>query len=260
MRILFIGDIVASTGLRTLKALLPKVTKRYAPDLVIANGENAAKGFGITPANAKSIFACGVDFITTGNHVWDKREIFAHIDKSVRMIRPANFTKGVPGRGWQIIEAAGKKVGVVNLVGRVFMPPSDNPFTAADEAVVALKEEGSDYIIVDFHAEATSEKAAMGHHLDGRVSAVVGTHTHVPTADATVLPGGTGFISDVGMTGVRDSVIGISKEKSVKRFITGLPYSAPSAEGRGTLMAVLFTLAKDGSCESVVRVEESETS
>lgn len=258
MRILFIGDIVAEAGLRTLHAVLPTLKKRLAPDITIANGENVSRGFGMAPPHIKGIFSAGVDVITTGNHVWDKREGFEVIGRDERILRPANFAPGVPGRGWALYDRGGWRVGVLNLAGRIFMNPAENPFIIAEEAVEALKNAGAKAIFVDFHAEATSEKAAMGHHLDGRVAVVAGTHTHVPTADGRVLPGGTGFISDVGMTGVRDSVIGVEKVPSVKRFKTGMPYMTPSAEGKGTLMGALFDVDERGLCVNVARVEENE--
>lgn len=257
MRILFVGDIFAEPGMRTLEAALPEAKSRMRPDFIVANGENASRGYGITPGNARRMFAAGVDVITTGNHVWDRWEIAETLDKNPRILRPANLAPGLPGRGWCVTEAAGRPVAVVNLVGRVFMDPADCPFRTADGI---LHEIGSsaEVILVDFHAEATSEKLALGNHLDGRVTAVLGTHTHVPTADARVLAGGTGYLTDVGMTGVQDSVIGTVKEKSVKRFLTGVFGGMPPAEGRGVLMAVLVEAGPDGRCVSIHRVEIPE--
>ncbi|TAL16071.1 TIGR00282 family metallophosphoesterase [bacterium] len=257
MKILFVGDIVSGAGLRTLKAVLPELKKRLSPDFVVANGENASRGFGITPQNVKAIIASGVDVITGGNHSFDRREIVDLLEDSERVLRPANLSPGVPGKGFCLREAAGVKVGVINLVGRIFMAPSEHPFVAADKAIESLKSAGAQTIIVDFHAEATSEKAALAYYLDGRVSAVLGTHTHVPTADARILPGKTGFISDAGMTGDRESVIGIERNASIRRFLTGMPGASPSAEGRGTLMGV-FLEVSEGKCVSIRRVEEIE--
>ncbi len=256
IKILFIGDIVAGSGLEALKNLLPEVKKEFSPDLVIANGENAAKGFGLTPANMKAIIGSGVDIITGGNHIFDRREVAEVID-SARLVRPENYAPSTPGKGWRITEAKGVKVGVLNLVGRVFMSPVDSPFVAAERAVAEMKAEGAEEIIVDFHAEATSEKAAMGFFLDGRVSAVIGTHTHVQTADEKILAGKTGFISDAGMTGDADSVIGIEKKAALRRFLTSLPVTSPSAEGKGTLNAVFLEVEK-GGCLSIKRVQRSE--
>lgn len=246
MRILFIGDIFGKPGLRTLKALLGETVKANSVDLVVANGENAANGFGITPANAREIFQAGVNVITTGNHVFDRREIIEHLDQMPMLIRPANIAAGAPGSGCCIVEAAGKKVAVINLVGRVFMKPADCPFRTVDNLLEGLGGNSADHILVDFHAEATSEKMAMGHHLDGRVGAVVGTHTHVATADARTLPGGTAYITDVGMTGVTHSVIGLDRDRVTKSFATGMPVNPPQAEGTGVLNAVIMDFSKEG--------------
>lgn len=223
LNLLFIGDIVGRVGRRALQQLLPRLVGRYDIDLVIANGENAASGFGLTADVIWELLDAGVDVITSGNHIWDKREAYAHLDERPEILRPANYPGSSPGRGSGIYTtSAGHKVGVLNLEGRVFMKTLDCPFRAADTLVEELKRE-TKVILVDFHAEATSEKVAMGHYLDGRVSAVIGTHTHVPTADAHILSGGTAYQTDAGMTGSRDSVIGIRKELAIEKFLTQLP-------------------------------------
>lgn len=251
MRTLFVGDIFGKPGLRTLKALLPGIVRAQGVDFVVANGENSANGFGITPANAREIFDAGVDVITTGNHVWDRREIMEHIDSAPNLIRPANMAPGAPGKGFCIVTARGARVAVLNLVGRIFMDPADCPFRAADAILAELEGNSPDHVLVDFHAEATSEKIALGHHLDGRVTAVVGTHTHVATADAGTLPGGTAYITDVGMTGVAHSVIGLDRDRVTKRFATGLPMSSVQAEGRGRLNAVVIDM--EGRSRATIR-------
>ncbi len=206
-----------------LAARLGKLIDRHAVDLVVANGENAAAGFGLTVDVARELFDYGIDVMTSGNHIWDKREIFDQLEADPRLLRPANYPPGLPGRGAGVFRtAAGTAVGVVNLEGRVFMNNLDCPFRAADALIEELRRE-TPIILVDFHAEATSEKMALGHYLDGRVSAVIGTHTHIQTADEQILAGGTAYLTDAGMTGSRDGVIGIRKELSIERFLTQLP-------------------------------------
>ncbi len=223
LNLLFIGDVVGRTGRRALQQLLPRLVDRHSVDLVVANGENAAAGFGITRDTMRELLDSGVDVLTTGNHVWDKREIYGQLDDFQQVLRPANYPGDPPGRGRGIFETcAGHKVGVLNLEGRVFMSALDCPFRKADAELAELKRE-TQVVLVDFHAEATSEKVAMGHYLDGRASLVVGTHTHVPTADALILPGGTAYQTDAGMTGSRDSVIGIRKDLAVEKFLTQMP-------------------------------------
>jgi metallophosphoesterase (TIGR00282 family) len=216
--ILFVGDLVGGAGRRTLLGLLPALRDRYAPTFVVVNGENAAGGLGITPAIADELLAAGVDVITLGNHAYHRREILPYLDREPRLLRPHNYLRSHPGRGVAIAERDGVRLGVVNLAGNVFLHGGRPVFAEAD-AVLAQLEERADHVLVDFHAEATSEKVGMGWHLDGRVTAVVGTHTHVPTADARVLPGGTAFITDVGMTGDYDSVIGMAKAEPLQRFV-----------------------------------------
>ncbi len=222
-RILFIGDIIGRPGRRALSMLMPGLLKRYSPDVVIANGENAAGGFGITPEICEELISLGVDVVTSGNHIWDRREIVGYIGQNPRLLRPANYPAGVPGSGTLLFECpSGTKVGVLNLCGRAFMENLDCPFKVGLEHVERLRED-THLIFVDMHAEATSEKAAIAWYLDGRVSAVVGTHTHVQTADERILPGGTAFVTDAGMTGPVDSIIGIEKDLVIRKFLTNMP-------------------------------------
>jgi metallophosphoesterase (TIGR00282 family) len=213
--------VVGSPGRDTLKRCVPLVRDQYNVDICIANGENAAGGFGLTSQTAEEMFATGIDFITSGNHIFDKREFKSYLDESERVIRPANYPPGVPGRGFGYVSANGSTVGVLNIMGRTFMPPVDDPFRAAD-AIVGELAERTKIIVVDVHAEATSEKVAMGRFLDGRVSAIYGTHTHVQTADEQILPGGTAYVSDVGMTGPTEGVIGMEAGAVLDRFTVGL--------------------------------------
>jgi metallophosphoesterase (TIGR00282 family) len=222
MKVLFIGDIIGEPGRKMVKQALPELLKAYVPDLVIANGENAAGGFGITPEVAEELFALGIHVLTSGNHVWDKKEIEPWLARQDRLIRPANYPADAPGVGSVVVSSDRGKVAVLNLEGRVFMSPLEDPFRTAEREAERLRKE-TRTIIVDFHAEATSEKAALAWHLDGKVTAVLGTHTHVQTADERVLPGGTAFMTDVGMTGPTDSVIGVRKEDAISRFLTQRP-------------------------------------
>jgi metallophosphoesterase (TIGR00282 family) len=235
---LFLGDIIGRPGRRVLKKHLPSLLNRYSPSLVIANGENAAGGLGITEKVGKELFT-QVDVLTSGNHIWDKREAFEYLKREPRLLRPANYPPDNPGKGTFIFkEDGGKKMAILNLQGRVFMEPVDCPFRKADEEIEALKAV-TPVIIVDFHAEATSEKQAMGWHLDGKVSAVIGTHTHVVTADERILPGGTAFITDVGMVGGYNSIIGIRKDQALKRFLTARPQRFEPAK-EGIYVSALF--------------------
>jgi 2',3'-cyclic-nucleotide 2'-phosphodiesterase len=244
MHILFIGDIFGKPGRNIVKDRLPGLAKTHTIDLVIANGENSAGGFGITGALAEDLFELGVDVITTGNHIWDKREIIDYFQTADgnphsparRLLRPANFPPGMPG--WGVYEGRKNDVSyaVVNLQGRVFMAANDDPFRVADQL---LKEVKAKVIFVDFHAETTSEKLAMGWYLDGRVTALVGTHTHIPTADERVMPAGTAYITDVGMTGPYDSVIGVQKEMIIARFLNNMPARFEAATGDVRLCAVV---------------------
>jgi 2',3'-cyclic-nucleotide 2'-phosphodiesterase len=240
-RILFIGDIVGKPGRELVRRGLSALVAHHRVDLVIANGENSAAGFGITPDIADDLMSYGVHVITGGNHSWDKREILNYIGDHPRLIRPANFPSTAPGRGHFVATASnGVRVGVVNVMGRVFMNQLDDPFRVVLEQIEAVKTEAT-IVFVDFHAEATSEKVAMGWHLDGRVAAVVGTHTHVATADARLLLNGTAYMTDVGMTGPHDSVIGVDRRAIIQRFLTGLPQRFDTATENPRLNAVLIT-------------------
>ncbi len=242
MRTLFLGDIVGKSGRRALTSQVPALRRRLGLDFVIANGENAAHGFGITAAICADLYDAGVDVITTGNHVWDQRDIMAYIDGDTRLLRPINFPQGTPGRGMGVYKAAnGGKVLVINVMGRLFMDPLDHPFEALEIALRGHSLGGTvRTIVVDVHGEATSEKMAIGHAFDGRVSLVVGTHSHVPTADDQILPGGTAYQSDAGMCGDYDSVIGMKKQGSINRFRRQVPGERlEPADGEATLCGVL---------------------
>jgi len=241
MKILFIGDIVGKPGRQALKQFVQPLREQYQADMVIANAENAAGGNGLTKAVAHEIYDFGVDFLTMGNHVWDQREIFAYIEEEQRLIRPANYPPGAPGRGYALVRANGKKVGVLNLAGRVFLAPLDDPFSSAMRWLNEIRKE-TPIVLVDFHAEATSEKVAMGWFLDGKASAVLGTHTHIQTADARILEQGTAYISDVGMTGPRDSVLGVKKEIAIAKFLTQMPAKFEVAGGPVQLNAVIVDI------------------
>ncbi len=222
MRILFVADVVGRPGRKVLKAFVEAFRGTLRWDLLVANGENAAGGFGITEGVFEDLLSLGVDVVTSGNHVWDRKEVLELISREERFLRPANFPPGAPGNGFVVLERLGLKVGVLNLQGRVYMSPLDCPFRVADE-ILAGELSDADVVVVDFHAEATSEKKALGLYLDGRVSAVLGTHTHVMTRDETILPGGTAFMTDVGMTGGHDGIIGMRKETVLDRFLLGMP-------------------------------------
>ena len=238
--ILFIGDVIGRPGRNALEMLLPGIKKEFSIDFTIANGENAAGGFGLTRKLAEDLTSLGVDVLTSGNHIWDRREVLGDLDSMTNVLRPLNYPPRLPGRGRATFEASGGiKVCVVNLAGRVFMQPLDCPFRSVDAALA----DGQDVItLVDVHAEATSEKVALGWYLDGRVTAVVGTHTHVQTADHRVLPGGTAYITDVGMTGPWDSVIGIDKAAIIQRFLTGIPARFEVSPGDVRLCAVVISV------------------
>jgi hypothetical protein len=242
MKVLFIGDIVGRPGRRALREGLPGLVSKLKIDFVIANAENAAGGFGITQAVGEEIFSLGVHVLTSGNHIWDKKEAVSYIAKENRLLRPANYPKDVPGTGSIIMSTpAGDKIGVLNLSGRVFMNPLDCPFNVAKQKLSELKEH-TNTIIVDIHAEATSEKSAIGWFLDGEVSAVIGTHTHVQTADERILPNGTAYITDVGMTGPADSIIGVKKEQIINKFINQMPTRFETAKGKSILSCVVLEI------------------
>ncbi|MDH4227585.1 MAG: TIGR00282 family metallophosphoesterase [Deltaproteobacteria bacterium] len=256
--ILFIGDIIGKPGRNVFYNVLPRLRERYSPDFIIANGENSAAGFGITPEVYKDLTGSGIDVITSGNHIWDKKEILESMDSCERLLRPANYPESVPGRGCGVFSSSsGVKVGVINLSGRVFMKESiDCPFKAAERMAAEIKKE-TPVIFIDFHAEATSEKGALARHLDGRVSALVGTHTHVQTSDETVLSGGTAFITDAGMTGPVDSVIGVDKELVIKKFLTGMPVKWEIASTESELQGVFVKVdVKSGRAVSITRIKE----
>ncbi len=256
MRVLFIGDVVGGPGRRGLAAALPRLRERLEPDLVIANGENAAGGVGITERTAEDLFAAGVELLTSGNHVYRHRDAYEFLDRCERIVRPANYPRGNPGRGSLIWEVAGRKVGLLNLSGELQLTVARSPFPAAESELAELERRGAEVVIVDFHAEVTSEKIAMGWHLDGRVAAVLGTHTHVPTADARVLRGGTAFICDVGMTGARTSVLGVQVEDALGRFRTQMPARFRTAEEDVWVNGVVFDVGDDGRATSIEQVLE----
>jgi len=242
VKVLFIGDIVGKPGRRAVKVLLPGIVGNHGVDLVIANCENAAGGFGVTRKVVDELYSNEIDILTSGNHIWDKKDVEEFIDGYETLLRPANYPTGTPGRGSVVVQtASGISLGVLNLEGRVFMKPLDCPFRIAEREIAALKEK-TDIVIVDMHAEATSEKEALGWFLDGRVSAVVGTHTHVQTADERVLPRGTAYITDAGMTGPCDSVLGIKKEVALERFLTLRPNRYDVAKGDVRLQGVLIEI------------------
>ena len=236
--ILFVGDVVGSAGRRTARALIPALRSELAADFVVVNGENAAGGLGITPDTAEELFAAGADAITLGNHTYRQREVWGYLDTEPRIVRPANFLPTQPGHGTCVVERDGVTLGVVNLSGNLFMQAATPAFVAIDEALARVAD--ADHVLVDMHAEATSEKVALGWHLDGRVTAVVGTHTHVPTNDARVLPGGTAYITDAGMTGARGGVIGVRREQSIAVMRTQMPMRYDSADEDPWLMGVLI--------------------
>jgi metallophosphoesterase (TIGR00282 family) len=258
MKVLFIGDIVGNTGRNALKQVLPSLRSKFSPHIIIVNGENAAAGRGITAQIAREFFEWGVHGITMGNHTWDNKDIFDWIEEEPRLVRPANFPSGAPGRGSALIKANGKALGIVNLQGRTFLPPIDCPFRKADELVDELLTE-TKCILVDFHAEASSEKIAMGWYLDGRASMVVGTHTHVQTNDDTILPNGTAYLTDVGMVGSKDGVLGMERTAVEYRFLTQMPTRFVVDEGKWHFHAVLADLDDEsGSARSITKIRLTE--
>ena len=240
MRLLFVGDVVGGLGRRTLGALLPELRERYQLDFVVANGENAAGYAGVTPKVADQLFALGVDVITLGNHTYRHREVYPYLDEQPNILRPANFLASQPGHGACVVERGGLRLGVVNLSGNLFVKAGRAAFPEVDAQLERLAGL-TDHILVDMHAEATSEKVGMGWYLDGRVTAVVGTHTHVPTADARVLPGGTAYITDVGMTGPRGGVLGVDRDQAVEALTTQMPVRFEASKEDPWLMGVLIT-------------------
>jgi metallophosphoesterase (TIGR00282 family) len=250
--ILFVGDVVGGIGRNTLLDCLPILRERYAPTFVVVNGENAAGGLGITPKIANQMFAAGVDAITLGNHTYHRREIYPYLDSESRILRPANFLRSQPGHGVCVVERDGLRLGVVNLSGNLYLRAGRSAFTEIEVALGELN--GVDHILVDMHAEATSEKVALGWHLDGRVTAVVGTHTHVPTADARVLPGGTAYITDVGMTGPRGGVIGVKREQAIESLLTQMPTRFETSEEDPWLMGALISCSRPLRADSIEQV------
>ena len=241
MRILFIGDIFAKPGREIVRRGLPALVEQYDVDFVIANAENSAAGFGVTADIGDALLGYGIHVMTSGNHIWDKKEVLDYLPRQPRLLRPANFPAGAPGRGAYLGQTrSGIPIGVVNVMGRVFMLPIDDPFSVVLKEIEALRAKAR-VIVVDFHAEATSEKVAMAWHLDGRATAVLGTHTHVQTADERILPKGTACLTDVGMTGPHDSIIGVTVDAAMSRFVTGLPAKFEPAAGAARLNAVIIT-------------------
>jgi len=257
MKILFIGDTVGKAGRSIVHQYLKELQETLAVDLTILNCENAAAGFGVTPRIADELFDWGIDVLTSGNHIWDKKEIMPYLSTNSRLLRPANYPEDNPGRGMTILKTrSGEEAAVLNLQGRVFMPPTDDPFRVADAELAKIPNHIK-VIFVDMHGEATSEKVAMGWYLDGRVSAVVGTHTHIPTADETILPGGTAFLTDVGMAGPFHSVIGVIKEEVIRRFLTSIPDKFEAASLDARLNAVFVDVdSATGKARSIERIHK----
>ncbi|MGK2955834.1 MAG: TIGR00282 family metallophosphoesterase [Solirubrobacterales bacterium] len=250
MKLLFIGDVVGSPGRKGLAAAMPGLKEKYRPDLTVVNGENSAGGLGITEKTARNIFDNGADVITLGNHTYRHRDAYDFLDQAEMVIRPSNYRKGNPGKGHVVTEAAGMNVAVINLSGTVGLRAAGSPFDEADRLISEL-EGKCDAVIVDFHAEVTSEKVALGWYLDGRAGAVLGTHTHVPTADGRVLPGGTAFISDVGMTGARESVLGVKKEQAIERMRTDMPVRFDGATEDVWVMGAAVEINESGLADSI---------
>lgn len=251
INILFFGDVIGRPGRNALKKHLPHLKEKYQAKYVIANGENGSGGIGLTPDSANEIFDAGVDVITSGNHIWQHKEIFEYINQNERLIRPINFPQSAPGRGYVILE---DKLAIINVIGRVFMPPVDCPFIACSQLIEEIKDK-TELMVVDFHAEATAEKQSLAWYLDGKVSAVIGTHTHIQTADERILPGGTGYITDVGMVGPLHSIIGIKIEPVITRFLTGIPQRYDVATGKVIINAIFLSLnPKTGKAEKIERI------
>jgi hypothetical protein len=254
MKILFIGDIVGRPGRAIVRGLLPKLKEEFSPDVIIANGENAAAGVGITKKVYDELMGMGIDVITMGNHMWDRREFMSDVSSCPNLVRPANYPEGVPGKGHEIFSSKDTKYGVANLVGRVFMPCIDCPFHAANAIVQKIRPE-TPIILLDFHGEATSEKNALAWYLDGKVSAVIGTHTHIQTADERILPKGTAFITDAGMVGAYDSIIGVQKEQIIKRFLLSMPERfEPEDEGPGLFNGLVIDIDDNGRAKEIKRI------
>ncbi len=258
VKLLFIGDVIGKAGRQAISRELHRLVDRYLVDLVVANGENAAGGFGLTEEVAGDLFRLGVNVLTSGNHIWDKKDSLDFIRREERLVRPANYPEGAPGRGSAVfVTAGGIRVGVLNLEGRVFMNTLECPFRAADREIARLKTE-TPIVLVDFHAEATSEKVSLGWYLDGKASVVIGTHTHVQTADERILPGGTAYMTDAGMTGAFDSVIGMRKEEAIAKFLNQLPVRFEVAKGNIRLNGVVIEVDEvSGRALSIDRINVS---
>jgi 2',3'-cyclic-nucleotide 2'-phosphodiesterase len=254
LKILFVADVVGHPGREAVKAILPALKRELRPHLTVLNGENAAGGFGLTAKIAAELKGAGADVITSGNHVFAQKEFVGELPSLQNVLRPANYPPAAPGQGWCVTDAAGHKVLVMNLMGRIFLDSLDDPFRAADQ--ILAEHPDVNVVFCDMHAEATSEKTAMGWYLDGRVSAVVGTHTHIPTADARVLPGGTAYVTDVGMVGPRDGCIGMDRQVVIQRFLTGVPNRFVVASGPVTFNSVLVTInPSSGRATSIQRID-----
>ncbi len=259
MNILFIGDIVGKPGRHIASSLLPVLKNKYGIDYTVANGENSAGGYGITPDIANALLDMGVDLITTGNHIWEHKEIIPYLSGSDVVIRPMNISPAAPGKGFTVIRKPGTSpLAVINLIGRVFMPPAECPFYTSQGVITKIVQGYPDirHILVDFHAEATSEKQALGWYLDGKVTAVLGTHTHVQTSDENVLPQGTSYITDAGMTGVIDSILGMDRDQIITRFTTSIQRHADVAKGIEELQGVIVTTDENGKSISIARIKE----
>jgi len=258
MKILFFGDVFGRPGREAVAKIMPQLKNKYNPDVIGANVENLSHGHGISKNSISEIQSCGIDFFTSGNHIWegkDSKELLN--DESLPLVRPANYPPKAPGKGYRIIQVATKKLLVINLMGRVFMKVNlDCPFRKADEILKEYEEGDIDAVFVDFHAETTSEKRLLGFYLDGRVSCMAGTHTHVPTADEQILPQGTGYISDVGMCGALNSSLGVDKDIMIEEMLTQVPQKKEVAEGPAEIGAVLFDIGKDGKCKKIKRIRE----
>jgi metallophosphoesterase (TIGR00282 family) len=256
MRILFFGDIVGQPGRQAVRAVMPRWRSQYRPDVVLANGENAAGGKGLTPEVAEELFENGIDLLTLGNHAFAKKEVVPLLEEDDRVVRPANYPEGVPGHGYGLFALGERKLAVINLLGRVFMDPLDDPFRRARELVAVLRGQAT-VVVIDIHAEATSEKAALAWMLDGQVSAVLGTHTHVATADARVLPGGTAFVTDIGMVGPRDAILGVDTGPVIQKFLTGMPQRFEVAGGASVVNAVCLDVDDaTGRATGITRLDE----
>jgi metallophosphoesterase (TIGR00282 family) len=250
VKLIFVGDVVGGVGRRALGAVLPGLRDEHQPDFVVVNGENSAGGVGITEKTARELLELGADAITLGNHAYRHRDVYEFLDREERIVRPSNYPKGSPGHGHTVVESGGARLGVANISGLLFMNAVRSPFSEADAVLADLRDK-ADHVLIDMHAEATSEKVAMGWHVDGRATACVGTHTHVPTADARVLPGGTAYISDVGMTGGRGGVIGVKRENALERFLTLTNVRFETCEEDPWVNAVLIEGGAGGLATSI---------